>query len=286
MDQAKVVNAFTVDVEDYFQVAAFDNVVAREEWDHLPSRVVSNTGRILGILDEHKIKATFFVLGWIAERNPTLVREIADAGHEVGCHGYSHQRVYRQELDTFREETKAAKSTIEDCIGQAVRGYRAASFSITSGTLWALDVLVQEGFAYDSSIFPVYHDNYGIPGAEIAPSVLQTPEGNSIAEFPMSSLKVLGFRLPVGGGGYFRHYPYWITKFSLRAINSSGRCCNFYCHPWEIDTEQPRFDEASWLSRFRHYNNLDRFEARLNRLLCDFSFSSCIAVLRSRGLVA
>lgn len=280
-----VVNAFSVDVEEYFQVAAFDSVVSRDDWDKLPSRVVSSTERILGVLDKHGVRGTFFVLGWIAERHPALVRKISDAGHEIGCHGYSHQRVYRQERDTFRRETRAAKSRLEDCIGQAVVGYRAASFSITNETLWALDELVEAGFLYDSSVFPVHHDNYGIPSAKTGPSMLRTVGGAEIVEFPMSTVKILGLRIPVAGGGYFRLYPYWVTRNSLRIMNSSGRCCNFYCHPWEIDTEQPYFREAGWLSRFRHYNNLKRFEYRLSRLLGDFTFSSCLDVLRAKQLV-
>ena len=279
-------NAFSVDVEDYFHVSAFESVVERSEWESLPSRVVQNTMRMLDILSKNNVTATFFVLGWVAERYPELVREIANAGHEVASHGYSHRKIYNQDRDTFAAEVRRAKALLEDCVGISVLGYRAASFSITRDSLWALDVLVEEGFVYDSSIYPIWHDNYGIPGAERKPSRLTTPMGYQIAELPLSTYRILGVPIPVGGGGYFRLYPYWLTHWLLNSIASKGTPVNFYCHPWELDTEQPKFETAPWRSRFRHYNNIGKFESRLTRLLQDFEFTSCANVLIERDLLA
>lgn len=281
-----VVNALSVDVEDYYHVTALSSVVSRHQWESLPSRVVDNTHRVLELLESSGAKATFFILGWVAERNARLVRTIADAGHEIACHGYSHKRINEQDAEEFRSETRRAKEIIEDSAGKAVLGYRAASFSITKDSLWALDILVEEGFVYDSSIFPIHHDLYGVPGASGDPGTLTTPGEKTLAEFPLSALKILGINLPVGGGGYFRLYPYWFTELSLKAMNRHGRCFNFYCHPWEFDPDQPRFDNVPLLSRFRHYNNLSLFESRFKRLLNTFSFSTCIDVLRRRGIVS
>lgn len=285
LPESRPVNAFSVDVEDYFQVAAFDKVVGREDWDELPSRVVGNTSGMLEILDNAGVKATFFVLGWVAERHPKLVRQIADHGHEIGCHGYSHRRVYWQTPEEFAEETGKAKKLLEDAAGVAVTGYRAASFSITNESLWALDILVENGFEYDSSIFPVRHDNYGIPAAKSYASMIDTPKGAKIAELPMSTLSIFGYRLPVGGGGYFRLYPYWFSRWAMKRLNSSGRASVFYSHPWELDTHQPRFESAPALSKFRHYNNLDKFGSRVERLLSEFEFTTCRAVLERQNLI-
>ena len=282
MDNEQLQNAFSVDVEDYYHVSAFDKVVARKDWSDMQPRVVENTARMLDLLDEHDIQATFFVLGWVAERHAKLVRRISDAGHEIGCHGYSHRKIYDQDRITFEKETYRAKSILEDCVGAPVHGYRAASFSVTKRSLWALDVIGEAGFKYDSSIYPIWHDNYGIPGAETGPSRLVSPLGHELIEFPLSTVEVLKSRLPVGGGGYFRLYPYWLTRAMLLAIENAARPINFYCHPWEGDIGQPRFESASWRSRFRHYNNLSKFESRLRRLLTDFSFTTCLNVLEGR----
>lgn len=276
---APIVNAFTVDVEDYYHVAALAGAISRESWPTHRSRVERNTGRLLELLAERGLRGTFFVLGWVAERSPDLVRQIHAAGHEVACHGYSHQLIYRQTQDEFREETRRAKRHLEDTIGAAVLGYRAASFSITRASLWALDELIDQGFEYDSSIFPIRHDRYGIPGASPAPGPITAPSGRSLMEFPMSAASFLGLRVPVSGGGYFRLLPYWMTRAGLRQINGKGRPFTFYLHPWEIDPGQPRVRVGA-LSRFRHYNNLHRCEERLQRLLADFRFAPAAEVLR------
>lgn len=279
-----VINALTFDVEDYFHVSAFADSIDRAGWDGMESRVEANTRRILALLTERGLRATFFVLGWVAERHPALVREIAAAGHEIACHGFSHQLVYRQSPETFRQETLRSKHLLEDQVQRPVEGYRAASYSITRDSLWALDILAEAGFAYDSSIFPVRHDRYGIPDAEKVPHRLTTPSGREIVEFPLSTVALLGYRLPIAGGGYFRLYPYELTRAGLRAVNRRDGAFIFYLHPWEFDPAQPRIP-AGALSRFRHYNNLDRCEARFVRLLDDFGFGTVREVLEAKGLL-
>ena len=277
-------NALTVDVEDYFHVSAFAKSIKLSDWDTQPLRVEKNTQRLMDLFDEAQVKATFFVLGWVAERNRSLVCEIAERGHEVACHGYSHQLIYNQTPEVFRDETVRSKALLEDIIQQPVIGYRAASYSITRKSMWALDILAEAGFQYDSSIFPVRHDRYGIPDAEETPHQLETPQGHSLVEFPLSTAKIFNYRLPVAGGGYFRLYPYSLSKAGLKQINRRQQPFVFYLHPWEIDPEQPRI-EAGWFSRFRHYNNLDKCEYRLQRLLTDFEFTTARAVLTSQGLL-
>ena len=277
-------NALTVDVEDYFHVSAFSECIDQNDWDSYPLRVEKNTRRLLDLFDLHSVKATFFVLGWVAERTPELVMEIAARGHEVACHGYSHQLVYNQSPGIFREETIRSKTLLEDIIQAPVTGYRAASYSITGRSLWALDIIAGAGFEYDSSIFPVRHDRYGIPDASVYPHRMKTPNGNLLVEFPLSTARIFGLRLPVAGGGYFRLYPYRLTKAGLERINDrENKPFIFYLHPWEIDQEQPRI-KASLLSRFRHYNNLGRCESRLQKLMTDFSFTTARRVLHDCGL--
>ena len=276
-------NALTVDVEDYFQVSAFADNIEQHEWDKHPLRVENNTYKLLDLFDEYQVKATFFILGWVAERQRDLVLEIAKRGHEVACHGYSHQLVYNQTPEVFQQETVRAKSILEDIIQQPVLGYRAASYSITEKSLWALDILAESGFVYDSSIFPVRHDRYGMPDTPEHPYHLKTPAGHSIIEFPLSTAKILNYRLPVAGGGYFRLYPYWLSKVGLKQINRQQKPFIFYLHPWEVDPEQPRIS-ASWFSRFRHYNNLDKCEPRLRNLMSDFQFTTTWNVLSDLGL--
>lgn len=280
-----ILNALSVDVEDYFQVSAFAKSIDQNDWDKHPLRVENNTLRLLDLFDKHEVKATFFVLGWVAERTRDLIKDIADRGHEVACHGFSHQLVYNQSQEVFREETLRSKHLLEDIIQMPVRGYRAASYSITNRSLWALDILAEAGFEYDSSIFPIRHDRYGIPDAPEFPHRLETPNGHSLVEFPLSTAKLLKYRLPVAGGGYFRLYPYAITKAGLKQINRRKQPFIFYLHPWEIDPDQPRIS-ASWFSRFRHYNNLGRCEERLERLLKDFEFTTSHQVLVDTGLLA
>jgi polysaccharide deacetylase family protein (PEP-CTERM system associated) len=278
-DAGATLNAFTVDVEDYFHVAALASAVSRESWPTREYRVTGNTERLLGLLDEKGIHGTFFVLGWVAERSPELIRRIAAAGHEVACHGYSHELIYRQTREQFREETRRAKGLLEEATGGSVLGYRAASFSIVRSTLWALDDLIDLGFQYDSSIFAIRHDRYGIPGASPIPGRITAPSGRSLLEFPMSPASFLGLKVPVTGGGYFRILPYSLTRAGLRRINAAGRPFSFYLHPWEIDPDQPRISVGAF-SRFRHYTNLHRCEDRLRRLLREFRFGSMIEVLR------
>jgi polysaccharide deacetylase family protein (PEP-CTERM system associated) len=279
-------NAFTVDVEDYFHVAAFSAAIDRTQWDTLPRRVADNTRRLLDILDEAGMWATFFVLGWVAERHPDLVREIHRRGHEVASHGSSHKLIYEQTPQEFREETRRSKQILEDQTGTPLSGYRAASYSIVKTSLWALDVIAEAGFEYDSSIVPTHHDLYGIPGAQALPHRLTTQGGATLVEFPPSTYRLLGVNVPVGGGGYFRLYPYRLTRYFLRRINRTRRApFIFYLHPWEIDPGQPRV-HASIRSRFRHYLNLDRTEVRLRQLARDFRFGTVRAVLQDLRLLS
>lgn len=279
-------NAMTVDVEDYFHVAAFSDAISRGSWSNQPLRVEANTHRLLDLFDSHNIKATFFMLGWVAEKLPQLTREIASRHHEVACHGYSHQLVYTQTPDEFYTETKKAKSIIEDQIQARLTGYRAASYSITLKSLWALDALADLEFEYDSSIFPVRHDRYGIPGSARFPYIIETRNGKQLIEYPISTYSPAGFSIPVAGGGYFRLFPYWFTAAALKAINTTEKKpFIFYLHPWEIDPNQPRVKNAKWFSRFRHYNNLDTTEARLGKLLSNFEFGRVRDVLSECGLL-
>jgi polysaccharide deacetylase family protein (PEP-CTERM system associated) len=270
---APVVNAMSVDVEDYFQVSAFEHVVDRSEWATRESRVCRNTERLLDIFDEHDVTATFFVLGWVAEHFRPLVRTIAERGHEIASHGYAHRLVYSQTPEAFRQDVGRAKKLLEDVSGQAVAGYRAPSFSITRQSLWALDVLIEEGYRYDASIFPIRHDRYGIPDSPRQPYQVTRPSG-SLTEVPGSTVRLGSTNLPVAGGGYFRLLPYWWTRWGIARLNGVERQpAVFYLHPWEIDPDQPRIP-AGMVSRFRHYRNLDKTEMRLRRLLRDFHFSS------------
>ena len=271
-----MLNALTIDVEDYFQVSAFERHVRRDEWDQYPLRVEGNTSRILDMLDEFGVKATFFVLGWVAERCPNLVREINRCGHEIACHGFDHELIYRIGPEKFRKDVHRAKTVLEDISGEKVYGYRAPSYSITGKSLWALDILVEEGFSYDSSIFPIIHDIYGIPGGKRFIHEIETQGGN-IIEFPISTfpLKIgcLHTRLPIAGGGYLRLFPAPLIGRAINYINIRERQpAVVYFHPWEIDPNQPRIS-ARLKSRFRHYLNLDRMEAKIRFLLNNIKFS-------------
>jgi polysaccharide deacetylase family protein (PEP-CTERM system associated) len=267
-----VLNALTIDVEDYYHVSGFDRCVSRRQWDQLPSRVGASTRRLLDRLAEHGVRGTFFVLGWVAERQPALVRDIRAAGHEIGCHSHVHRLVYEQTQRQFRHDLRRARGVLEDIIGEPVTAYRAPSFSITERSLWALDVLVEEGFQFDSSIYPTHHDRYGMAGAPRQPHRIERG-GGSLWEFPPPVWSLLGYPLPIGGGGYFRLYPYRLTRRGLRAINAAGRPFATYLHPWEFDPEQPRL-RPGWLRAWRHYVGLRRTEGRLLRLLKDFRFGT------------
>jgi polysaccharide deacetylase family protein (PEP-CTERM system associated) len=278
-----VINAMTVDVEDYFHVAALADVIHPSKWDDMEYRAEASTARLLELFADSGINATFFVLGWVARRSPGLVRKIRAAGHEIASHGMSHQLVFNQTREEFSRETSESKKLLEDITGEPVRGYRASTYSIVRRSLWALDVLCEQGFAYDSSIFPIRHDVYGIPGAPRGPCRIVTDSGNQIMEFPMSTARVGRFDLPVSGGGYFRLLPYWLTTWGLRRINrTESRPFVFYLHPWEVDPEQPVV-RTGLKSRVRHYTNLSRTLPRLKALLSEFRFSSMSNVLSRSG---
>jgi polysaccharide deacetylase family protein (PEP-CTERM system associated) len=329
-----MLNILSIDLEDYFMVSAFERVVKREDWDKYESRIERNTHRILEILAEAKpcfsgfdsgnpapcaprdapgVKATFFCLGWIADRFPGLIKEIHKEGHEIASHGYDHRQIYRMTPGEFREDIRRTRRALEDIIGGRVMGYRAPSYSIIGRTLWAFEILAEEGYCYDSSIFPIYHDTYGIPGAPRFPFVVfcrrngrvqllplssclteartleaqgrgndfdlllphAPPPDLSILEFPLSTIRLFNINFPVSGGGYFRLFPYPIIEKALRQIHREERQpFIFYLHPWEMDSEQPRISGACVKSRVRHYINLKRTEMRLKKLLMDFAFSS------------
>jgi len=280
MSTPRVVNAMTIDVEDYFHVSVFDGLIPRTMWGTLESRVEANTDRLLELLAEHDVRATFFVLGWVAERHPRLVQRIAAAGHEVASHGYGHRLVYDQTPASFREDVRRAKSLLEQTAGVEVHGYRAPSYSIVPRSLWALDVLIDEGHTYDASIFPIRHDRYGIPVSARHPYVIDRVKGR-LVEAPASTALVCGANLPIAGGGYFRLLPYAWTRWGIDRLNRrEGRPAIFYLHPWEIDPDQPRL-QAGLLSRVRHYRNLDQTEPRLRRLLTDFSWGSLRSIIPS-----
>ena len=260
----------TVDVEDYFQVSAFAPHIPRNQWDSLPCRVERNVTRILELLDTHSAKATFFTLGWIAERYPHLVREIVAGGHELASHGYGHLRASDQSEAEFRTDVTHAKKLLEDIAGVAVNGYRAPSFSIGHKNLWALDVLNEAGYLYSSSIYPVRHDHYGMPDA---PRFKFQPRQHALLELPPTTMQLLGRNYPASGGGYFRLLPYSLSAWMMRRVNQrDGESGIFYFHPWEIDPEQPRQRGVGMKTRFRHYVNLSRMEGRLQRLLQDFKW--------------
>jgi polysaccharide deacetylase family protein (PEP-CTERM system associated) len=264
------VNALTVDVEDFFHVQAFADVIPRDSWDALPRRVEQNTERLLALCERAGVAGTFFTLGWVAERHPALVRRIVAAGHELASHGFAHQRVDTQTPETFRADITRAKRLLEDTGGVAVAGYRAPTFSIGPRTPWAYGILAEAGHRYSSSVYPVRHDLYGAPDAARVP---HRHAGTDVWEFPMTTLRVGTKNLPCSGGGYFRLLPYPLYRLLLRRCNAAQRAPGlFYTHPWEIDPEQPRVAGAGRLSRFRHYNNLAKTLPRLERLLRDFAW--------------
>lgn len=277
-----MLNALTVDVEDYFHVTAFEKSIRRENWDTHVLRVEKNTFRILDLFDEHRVHGTFFTLGWVAERLPGLVREIQARGHEVACHGYGHERIYAIGPDSFRKDIGKSKQLLEDICGSRIFGYRAPSFSITERSLWALDILIEAGFSYDSSIFPIYHDVYGMRGVDRYPHEIQRPAG-VIKEFPMSTFAVgsrnKNYKVPISGGGYLRLFPLWFIKRAITSINTSDRQpVVLYFHPWEIDPDQPRI-KAGLKSRFRHYHNLRKTYGKIGDLLSTFPFAPMGKVL-------
>jgi polysaccharide deacetylase family protein (PEP-CTERM system associated) len=271
---AASVNAFTVDVEDWYQVADFDAVIPFTEWDRCESRVLRNTERVLALLDEADVKGTFFVLTWNAERFPEVVRRIAAGGHEIATHGYAHRIVYEQTPEEFRADVARAKKTLEDLTGEPIVGYRAPSFSFTTKSLWAPDVLLDLGFRYDSSVFPVRDALYGLPDAARFPYLLRERDGRRLVEFPITTTPLFGRNLPLGGGGYLRLLPYHYMRWGMRRVNrGEGQPALVYIHPWELDPEQPRMKTAGKRGFSSHYVNLRTTEAKVRRLLRDFAFA-------------
>jgi polysaccharide deacetylase family protein (PEP-CTERM system associated) len=274
-------NALTIDLEEYFQIHVLSRLIEPRTWENLPSSVVENTRRILELLKGKGVSATFFCLGWIAEHHRDLIREIQECGHEIACHGYSHQAIYRQDRQEFRNDVTRAKGILEDITGERVLGYRAPTYSITEKTLWALDVLEELGFRYDSSIFPIYHDNYGIPGAPRFPHRIQ---GSTLVEFPITTIRLGPLNLPISGGGYFRLLPYPLIKLGLGSMRSSSIPFIFYLHPWEINPETPFVPGMNLFSRFRTYTGIQSAYQRFSQLIDDFPFAPVHEVLQEMGM--
>lgn len=274
-----VEHIFTVDVEEYFQVSAFDAAVARADWPTLPSRIERNVGSLLDLLARHDTSATFFVLGWIADKHPDVVQTIASAGHEIASHGWWHRRVTALTPDEFRSEVRMSKRALEDVIGNPVLGFRAPNFSIVPGKEWAFDVLLEEGYRYDSSLFPVRRPGYGYPHATTRPHFIRRSVGE-LLEFPLATAVWKGLRVPAAGGGYFRQLPYALTRAAFRQHSHRGISGTFYIHSWEFDPDQPRVS-VPWLTRLRHYRGLSRTLARLGQLLSEFRFTSVARRLSS-----
>jgi len=271
-------NALTIDLEDYYHVSAFSRQMPVDQWGSVTSRIERNTELLLDLLDSARCKATFFTLGWVAEQHPGVVRRVAERGHEIACHSLRHRTVYEMTHKEFHDDTLQAKTLLEDCSGTRVVGYRAPSFSITERSLWALDVLAELGFTFDSSIFPVAHPDYGIPKFTRDPHRVQTPSG-PIVEFPMTVLEFAGLRSPFGGGAYLRFLPYWFTRWGVRFLNATeGRPVCVYLHPWELDPEQPRVS-GSLTSRMRHYVGLSKTTAKFTHLIHDFEFGTLGAMV-------
>ena len=267
----RIRNAMTIDVEDYFQVSAFAPHIPRENWNSMDCRVERNVDRILALLKERDVKATFFTLGWIAERYPQVVRAIVDGGHELASHGYAHLRASDQSAEEFRDDITRSKALLEDISGRQVLGYRAPSFSIGTRNLWALDTLRNAGYRYSSSIYPIQHDHYGMPDA---PRFAFYPNGeDGLLEVPITTVRVMDRNFPAGGGGYFRFFPYALSRWFIDKVNRDDKQAGiFYFHPWEIDPGQPRQHGVGFKTRFRHYVNLDRMETRLRALTRDFQW--------------
>jgi polysaccharide deacetylase family protein (PEP-CTERM system associated) len=277
---APVEHIFTVDVEEYFHVAAFEGVVARHQWGSIPSRVEGTIDILLDLLARHDVTGTFFTLGWIADHHPMVVRRIAQAGHEVASHGYWHRRVDTLSPEEFRDDVRASKAVLEDCCGKPVVGFRAPNFSIRPGFEWAFDVLVEEGYRYDSSLFPIRRPGYGYPAAPVVPHLVHRPSG-AIAELPLATTKFAGACVPAAGGAYLRHLPFGVIRRAFREHHESGIPATFYIHPWELDPDQPRMP-VGMLTRVRHYRGLAHTRPLLERLLAEFPFTSAARCLKLR----
>jgi polysaccharide deacetylase family protein (PEP-CTERM system associated) len=273
-------NLLTVDLEDYFHVEAFADRISMSSWSSFPARVRTNTERILQLLDHYHFRATFFVLGWVAERDPELIRQIANAGHEVGCHSYAHRRVNTLAPEAFRRDLRRARDTIEEAAGTKVLGYRAPTFSIGRENQWAFEILAEEGFLYDSSVFPISHDLYGFPEAPRFAYRVNLKSQRKLFEVPMSTVRIRGSNWPVGGGGYLRVLPMWYNQWGMRKIREKERQpCVLYFHPWEIDADQPRIN-GKWKSRLRHYTGLRSMESRLRTLFASGMYGPMIDFVR------
>ncbi len=273
-------NAITIDVEDWFQVSLFRNHVRRDEWDKMPSTVMKNTCRILDLFAKQNVKATFFVLGWVAERFPEIVVAIKDFGHEIASHGYGHEMIYELSREAFHDDVQRSLHILQDITGEPVHSYRAPTYSITRYSMWAWETLAQLGIKVDSSVFPVKHDLYGIPDAPRFPFEIRLASGPKLIEFPLSTVVMMGKNVPVAGGGYLRLYPYWFIRNSVRRINAEGRPAIIYLHPWEVDPELPRLKLGAFKT-MRHYGNLSLTAERLSRLLEEFEFGTMQEVLET-----
>lgn len=274
-------NTMSVDVEDYFQVSAFDDIISRDDWDNIAPRVANNIDRILDIFAEHSVKSTFFVLGWVCRRMPEMVKKISDAGHEIASHGEDHRRVWTKSPEQAFHDFDSTRKLLEDTSGVKVTGYRAPSFSIGARNIWAHDLLREAGYLYSSSIFPVSHDHYGFPGAPRFPFRFKK---DGLLEIPPTSIRRFGRNFPCAGGGYFRLFPYFYTANGIKSVNEKEQMPTvFYFHPWEIDPEQPKVEGIPLKTRFRHYVNLTRFESRLRKLSSDFKWSRMDTVFLKDG---
>jgi polysaccharide deacetylase family protein (PEP-CTERM system associated) len=274
-------NALSVDVEDYFHVEAFSDKVATDDWDSYPSRVVNNTRRVLDLLARHSAKATFFILGWVAEREPSLVREIQSGGHEIGCHSHLHRPLWKLDPKEFRRDTLKARMVIEEAAGECISGYRAPTFSVVSKTLWAIEILAEEGFRYDSSVFPTMHDTYGMPGMPRFAFQWLSATERRLLEVPPTTVRLAGRNFAAGGGGYLRLLPMMFTEWALERVVNEDQPLNLYLHPWELDPQQPRIS-GGLKSKLRHYTNLNRMADRLAQILDKYRFVSIREVLAER----
>jgi len=283
LQEKKVLNAITVDVEDWFNVSVFKDVFDYRDWDHKESRIIPNICRIISLFNEYNIKGTFFVLGWIAERFPEIVLTIKKYGHEIGSHSYSHKLIYEMSKSSFIDDLERSLSILETITNEKVRFFRAPSYSITKETLWALEILSERGIEYDSSIFPIKHDTYGMKSMPRFPFRLNFTNGNKLVEFPLSTIRLYGKNIPIAGGGYLRLFPFWFIKGGIRKLNIEGKPAIIYFHPWELDPDLPRID-VNLISRYRNYSNLDITEFRLRHLFSEFRFGTIGNVLESYNI--
>jgi polysaccharide deacetylase family protein (PEP-CTERM system associated) len=277
--EERMLNALTFDIEDYYQVEAFKRYITFEEWREYPSRVVENTNIILDILNERDVKGTFFILGWVAERFPEMVKQITENGHEIATHSYAHHMVYKQTREEFEQDLAKSIDLLETISGTKIIGYRAPTYSIVEESFWAFDVLIKYNMLYDSSIFPITHDRYGVPNGERFPYQIRGRSGKTIMEFPLSTIRIWKWNFPIAGGGYMRLLPYWFLKFGLQQVNRHQQPGIIYLHPWELDPGQPRIPNIPYTTKIRHYLNLHSTADKLRKLTRDFKFAPIREVL-------